>query len=69
MNKRREDARRKILLGALTIKAGMDKYPPAVILGALAQAKQALEGANSAAVYARFQAVGDALFREGSGGT
>lgn len=62
MNARRDDARRKIQLGGLVIKAGMADYPAAVILGALALASNALQGANAEAAMARFEAAGDAIF-------
>lgn len=62
MNARREETRRKIQLGGLVIKAGMDEYPAAVILGALSLAAKALKGENSVATFARLQAAGDALF-------
>lgn len=68
MNARREDARRKIQLGGLVIKAGMADYPAAVILGALALASNALQGANGEATRARFEAAGDALFTDGEDG-
>jgi len=64
MNARREDAHRKIQLGGLVIKSGMADYPPSVILGALALAENALKGANRAAALARFEAAGDALFKQ-----
>lgn len=62
MDARREETRRKIQLGGLVVKAGMDEYPSAVILGALSLAAKALKGEKSAATFARFQAAGDALF-------
>lgn len=62
MNARQEDTRRKIQLGGLVIKAGMAEYPPAVLLGALALAANALAGPNAQAIRERFSAAGDALF-------
>lgn len=35
LKKRRADTRRKIELGGLVVKAGMDGYPKSIILGAL----------------------------------
>lgn len=64
MNARREDARRKIQLGGLVIKAGMADYPASVILGALALAVGALKGQNSEAAMARFEATGDQIFSD-----
>ena len=66
MNARRDDARRKIQLGGLVIKAGMSDYPPAVILGALALAAGALNGPNAEAARQRFEAVGDKAFSNDS---
>lgn len=62
MNARKEDTRRKIQLGGLVVKAGLDEYPSAVILGALWLAKNALMGQKSDEALARFRAAGDALF-------
>ncbi|MDP3705663.1 MAG: conjugal transfer protein TraD [Legionellaceae bacterium] len=42
LKKRRADTRRKIELGGLVIKSGMDGYNKAVILGALLHAMQLL---------------------------
>lgn len=64
MNARREDARRKIQLGGLVIKAGMGDYPASVILGALTLAAGALSGSNADANKARFEAAGDAAFSD-----
>jgi len=64
MNARREDAHRKIQLGGLVIKSGMADYPPSVILGAMVLAENALKGANGAAALARFEAAGDAIFKQ-----
>lgn len=69
MNARRNETRRKIQLGGLVIKAGMDEYPAAVILGALSLASKALTGEKSAATFARFQAAGDALFSSDDSGS
>ncbi|ELP4839930.1 conjugal transfer protein TraD [Salmonella enterica] len=64
MNARRDDARRKIQLGGLVIKAGMADYPPAVILGALALAANALKGPNAESTKQRFEAAGDKAFSD-----
>ena len=42
IKKRKADTRRKIELGGLVIKAGMDRYPKNVILGALLSAFEEL---------------------------
>lgn len=68
MNARQEDTRRKIQLGGLVIKAGMADHPPAVLLGALALAANALAGPNAQAIRERFAAAGDALFARGKDG-
>ena len=43
IKKRKADTRRKIELGGLVIKAGMDQYPKDVILGSLLSAIDELE--------------------------
>lgn len=48
------------------MKAGMAFEESAVILGALALARQALQGTPNDSTRARFKAAGDALFREGN---
>ncbi|MFO9067170.1 conjugal transfer protein TraD [Legionella pneumophila serogroup 1] len=47
LKKRRADTRRKIELGGLVIKAGMDGYNKSVILGALDYAFSLIEEDNS----------------------
>ncbi|EDR6252705.1 conjugal transfer protein TraD [Aeromonas salmonicida subsp. salmonicida] len=68
MNARREDTRNKIQLGGLVIKAGLDEYPTAVILGAMHLAANALKGPKSYEAQERFRAAGDALFLSGKDG-
>jgi len=50
---RNEDARRKILLGGLIIKAGLDEYSSSVLLGMLDEAKERTleEGGSSLLTY------------------
>jgi hypothetical protein len=62
MNARREDTRRKIELGGLVIKAGLGGEPSAIILGALALAAKALNGADADASRTRLLAAGNAAF-------
>ncbi len=69
MDTRKQDTRRKIELGGLVVKAGMASEESAVILGALALARQALQGTSNDFTRARFKAAGDALFREGNDAT
>lgn len=64
MNARKQDTRRKIELGGLVIKAGLDAEPSAVVLGALHLAAQALRGTDAETTRARFQAAGDLLFKD-----
>lgn len=64
MNARKQDTRRKIELGGLVIKAGLDRETSAVVLGALSLAARALLGADAQAARARFQAAGDSLFKD-----
>jgi hypothetical protein len=60
LKQRKQDARKKIELGGLVIKAKMDNYSKAVILGALMDAVTQLN--NNADVKALFQAKGEAAF-------
>lgn len=64
MNARREDTRRKIELGGLVVKAGLDQESSAVILGALRLATKALSGSSADTNRARFEVAGDAAFKE-----
>ena len=60
LKKRRVDTRRKIELGGLVIKSGMDGFNKSVILGALSHAMQLIE--NDENYLPLFESVGDALF-------
>ena len=60
LKKRRADTRRKIELGGLVIKSGMDGFNKSVILGALSHAMQLIE--NDENYLPLFESVGDALF-------
>jgi len=60
LKKRRADTRRKIELGGLVIKAGMDGFNKSLILGAVAHAMQLIE--QDEAYIMLFQANGDKLF-------
>ena len=60
LKKRRADTRRKIELGGLVIKSGMDGFNKSVILGALFHAMQLIE--NDENYLPLFESVGDALF-------
>jgi hypothetical protein len=66
MNARKQDTRRKIELGGLVVKAGLDTETKAVVFGALVLAAAALEGQNAPTNRARFAAAGDAAFNEDS---
>lgn len=57
---RKLDAHRKIQFGGLVIKAGMDKYPKNVILGALIDAFQNINSDESALTL--YKAKGDKAF-------
>lgn len=50
------------MLGGLVIKAGMDSYPSAVILGALLDAFNQINGSDGDDVIERFRALGDGDF-------
>ena len=62
IKKRKVDTRRKIELGGLAIKTGMDQYPKDVILGVLVSGCQELSasGYNAEKQYAE---LGDLSFR------
>lgn len=63
MNARKEDTRRKIELGGLVIKAGLDQEDRAVILGALMLAAKALQlSPQSEAARTRFKEAGERAF-------
>lgn len=69
MNARRDDAHRKIVLGGLVIKSGMDGYPPSVILGVLSLAMNRIKGPDGDAALERFREAGDYAFsRDQEGG-
>lgn len=55
---RKADTRRKIRLGGLVIKAGLDDESEAVILGVLLDAVANLQGPNDSEARKRFQEVG-----------
>jgi hypothetical protein len=61
---RKQDTRRKIMLGGLVIKSGLSVEPEAVILGALALVAKALSSPKAPEVRERFRLAGDALFQE-----
>ena len=62
---RKEDTRRKIELGGLVIKAGLEDEGRAVILGALLDAVNALQGPNGSAARMRFKDAGTRAFTTG----
>lgn len=60
LKKRRADTRRKIELGGLVIKAGMDGFNKSVVLGAIVHSMQLIEGDEAYVML--FESVGDNLF-------
>lgn len=62
LKKRRADTRRKIELGGLVIKSGMDGFNKATILGALEHAVELIQQAKHYQIL--FEARGDKLFNE-----
>jgi hypothetical protein len=60
LKKRKADTRRKIELGGLVIKAGLDGYNKAVILGALANSLQLIEQDHYYTIL--FESIGTKLF-------
>jgi hypothetical protein len=67
MDARKLDTRRKIQLGGLIVKAGLDEEPAAVLLGLLLEAAQKLAGPASPATRERWQAAGAAEFATTAG--
>ena len=63
LKQRRADTRRKIELGGLVVKAGMDSHNKAVTLGALAHAMQLIETDETYLLL--FEAIGTDLFLSG----
>lgn len=62
LKKRRADTRRKIELGGLVIKSGMDGYSKSVILGALAYALKLIQQDDG--YESLFASIGGQLFLE-----
>lgn len=62
LKKRRADTRRKIELGGLVIKSGMDGYSKSVILGALAYALNSIQQDDG--YESLFASIGEQLFLE-----
>lgn len=60
LKQRKADTRHKIEMGGLVVKANMDAYSKAVVLGALIDAFEALE--NDSATKQLFQSKGEAAF-------
>ena len=60
LKKRRADTRRKIELGGLMIKSGMDGFNKSVILGALTHAMELIERDEFYVIL--FESMGDNLF-------
>ena len=64
LKQRRADTRRKIELGELVIKAGMDGFNKSVVLGAIAHAMDLIE--KDEAHVLLFESAGDDLFLKNS---
>ena len=62
LKKRRADTRRKIEFGGLVVKAGMDGFNKALVLGALSHAMQLIHQDESYSTL--FESMGDKLFLE-----
>lgn len=60
IKKRRADTRRKIELGGLVIKSGLDGYNKSIALGALSHALQLMQ--CDAAYLTLFESIGNNLF-------
>ena len=66
LKKRRADTRRKIELGGLVIKAGMDGFNKSVILGAISHSMQLID--NDESYLMLFESIGERLFMSTNGG-
>lgn len=60
---RKLDTRRKIVMGGLVIKAGLDHEEPAVLLGMLMSAARVLSSANADEHRKRWREHGDSAFK------
>lgn len=63
LKKRRAETRRKIELGGLVVKSGMDGFNKAVILGTLSYGLKLIQQDSKYQVL--FESIGDAIFRAG----
>jgi hypothetical protein len=64
---RKKDTRRKIQLGGLVKKAGLDNIPAAVLLGLLMEAAESLQNEDAEAIKNRWRLKGDIAFTLGQG--
>jgi hypothetical protein len=62
---RKQDTRRKIQLGGLVKKAGLDDMPTAVLLGLLIEAAESLQNEDADAIKSRWRLKGDIAFTVG----
>jgi len=62
LKKRKTETRRKIELGGLVIKAKLDRYSKAVILGALMDVLENLAGDNEGMLETWYHSKGEAAF-------
>jgi hypothetical protein len=62
---RKADTRRKIQLGGLVIKAGLDCEEPAVLLGMLTAGARVLNAPNAMESRRRWKELGDRAFGSG----
>ena len=60
---RKLDTRRKIAIGGLVIKAGLDHEEPAVLLGMLLSAARVLSSPNASEHRRRWRERGDTAFK------
>ncbi len=60
---RKLDTRRKIAMGGLVIKAGLDREEPAVLLGMLMSAARVLSSPNADEHRRRWRERGDTVFK------
>jgi hypothetical protein len=61
---RKQDTRRKIQLGGLVKKAGLDVQPTAVLYGLLLEAAESLQSENAEAIKSQWRLKGDIALTE-----
>jgi Conjugal transfer protein TraD len=63
LQQRKQETRRKIQLGGLIVKAGLQDESAAMLYGMLLEAQELLSGSNASKVRERWQIRGDVAFK------